>query len=607
MQVHSSSSVSDGLGWNYLPERDCNRGAPLRLQPHMTRDYQPGIYVNKSLILKSYYSVPHVSCIEGFHFQRDTEEEQPLQIEISGISFQQTTIKFEDYSDVKIFNCSFRNSSTALAINIRKSANLTLDIQGMSLFRHNSACIEITLFDNIKIKDRYVAIRVNDTHFLENGYDRGGRSKVGVIKLTADVAKPTSRMHLDVFCCKVKCIANRGSFTINNIATAITREIYSNVQLNYNKGTWSRASQAEGLYHSRAMNVRVTFLDVLCFNNTLLRCITVTSHDFQIKIETSQFTGQSAIKRNGGCLSLEAYGRLSLVILNTTFSRNKANTGGVIYITCSNGIVNLNFIDVNFSQCSSKNYGCAVSVGLRHCQRLSPYKLSANFRNVKVMHCSGVVSYDQCRSVYIMSKSGNVRIDRSAWSDNLQNTCGTLFMGANGGKFDVEIFNSIFVDNGATKRTGAVVSLLAFRNHSGSATIINTSFINEKKRQSTAMEISAKYHVKLLNVTTSSYWVGLKVHLMEPKDAVNTFVDNCKFIDNIKDIYIYLRESNRIQLVVKNTILVSAPTTESGYALRIVILQRWVTFSRVSIYLYNNTFNSKPSSSIALFFKGEKM
>ena len=148
-------------------------------------------------------------------------------------------LKFEDYSDVKMFNCSFRDSSTALAINIRKSTNLTLDIQGMSLFRNNSACIKITLFDNIKIKDRYVAVRVNDTHFLENGYYRGGRSKVGAIKLTADVAKPASRMNLDVFCCNVKCIANRGSFIINNVSTAVTREIYKNVQLTYNKGTLS--------------------------------------------------------------------------------------------------------------------------------------------------------------------------------------------------------------------------------------------------------------------------------------------------------------------------------------------------------------------------------
>ena len=574
----------------------------------MTRDFYPGIYVNKSLILKSYYSVPNVSCIEGFHFQRATEEEQPLQIEISGISFQQTTMKFEDYSDVKIFNCSFRDSSTALAINIRKSTNLTLDIQGMSLFRNNSACIEITLFDNIRIKDRYVAVRVNDTNFLENGYNRGGPSEDGVIKLTTHVAKPASRMHLDIFCCKVKCIANRGSFIINNITTAVTREIYKNVELKYNKGTSTRASQADGLYYSRAMNVRATFLNVLCLKNTRLRCIAVISHDVEIEIETSKLTGQS-INTNGGCLSLEVYGQLSLGIFNTTFSRNKAKTGGAIYINCPNGIVNLNFTDVNFSRCSSEKYGCAVSVGRskQQRQRLSPYKLSANFRNVKVMQCSGLVSSDKCRSVCILLQSGNLRIDRSTWSENLQNTSGALFMVAGGGKVDVEISDSIFMDNGATKRNGAVVSLLALKNHSGNVDIVNTSFINRKKRQSTAMQISAKYHIKLFNVTASRYWVGLEVQLVEPKDVVNICVDNCKFIENIKDIYVNVRESNRIQLIVKNVIFVSALTTESGYAIRIVIPHmRTVTFSKVSINLDNNTFDSKPSSGIALFFKGEK-
>ena len=244
----------------------------------------------------------------------------------------------------------------------------------------------------------------------------------------------------------------------------------------------------------------------------------------------------------------------------------------------------------------------------KHRQRLSPYKLSANFKNVKVVHCSGLVSYDKCRSVYILLQSGNLRIERSTWSDNLENTSGALFMGASlEVKSMCEISDSIFMDNGATKRNGAVVSLLALKNHSGNADIVNTSFINKKKRQSTAMQISAKYHIKLFNVTASRYWVGLEVQLVKPKDVVNICVDNCKFIENIKDIYIYLRESNRIQLIVKNTIFVSALTTESGYAIRIVIPHmRTVTFSRVSINLDNNTFDSKPSSGIALFFKGEK-
>ena len=467
-------------------------------------------------------------------------------------------------------------------------------------------CFGLILFLRKTRRDRYIAVRVNHTYFLENGNHRSGRSKVGVIKLTADVAKPASRMYLNIFCCKVKCITNRGSFIINNIATAVTKEIYKNVQVNYNNGTLSRASQADGLYYSRAMNVRATFLDVRCFKNTGLRCITVKSHDVKIEIETSQLTGQSAINTNGGCLSLEAYGRVSLGIFNTTFSRNKAKAGGAIYINCPNGTVNLNFTDVNFSRCSSKKYGCAVSVG-RTKHRRNPYKLSVNFKNVKFVHCSGLMSYDKCQGVYLSLQSGNLRIERSTWSDNLKNTGGAFFMGATGGKVDVKISDSIFMDNSATKRRGAVVSLLALKNHSGNADIVNTSFINKKKRQSTAMQISAKYHIKLFNVTASRYWVGLEVQLAKLKDVVNIFVDNCKFIENIKDIYIYLRESNRIQLILKNTIFVSTLTTESGYAIRIVIpYLRTVTFSRVSINLDNNTFDSKPSSGIALFCKGEK-
>ena len=121
------------------------------------------------------------------------------------------------------------------------------------------------------------------------------------------------------------------------------------------------------------------------------------------------------------------------------------------------------------------------------------------------------------------------------------------------------------------------------------------------------MQISAKYHIKLFNVITSRYRVGLKVQLTKSKNVVDIFVDNCKFIDNIKDIFTYLRGPNTSQLTIKNTLFMSALATESGYALRIVFPQmRTNTFSRVSINLDNNTFDSKPSTCVALFFKGEK-
>jgi len=89
----------------------------------------------------------------------------------------------------------------------------------------------------------------------------------------------------------------------------------------------------------------------------------------------------------------------------------------------------------------------------------------------------------------------------------LERTSGALFVGASRGKVDVRIFDSIFVDNGATKRNGAVVSIFPLKNHSGHADIVNTFFINKKGSQSTAMKIIAKYDIKLFNVTTSRYWV----------------------------------------------------------------------------------------------------
>ena len=579
----------------------------------VARDHHPGIYISKNLSMKSSFSVPRISCIDGFHFQKSDWKEQPLQFEISGIIFEKTTLTFEDCSNVKIFNCSFHESLVALTIHIRKVTRFSLDIRGSSLFWNNSLCVHFVLSDDIRTQDRYAVINVTDTHFLENGHHSGGLSRVGVIEVT-DKGKTSGRLYLDVFCNNVKCIRNRGSFLNNDIVTAVTRELYKNVQLNFNQGILSRFSDSNSdpvgsLYSSQAMKLSATFIDVHCIHNMLLRCIAVTSDDIEIEIQTSQFIGQSAKNAHGGCVFLKSNGYVSLAISDTTFSRNKAKAGGAISINCSNGIVKLNFTNVDFTRCSSQIYGCAVLVGqVQYREKLSPYKLFANFTNVQVKRCSGTDSNHnhRCKSIYLLLKNGAVNVKNSTWSDNLKATAGALFVGARGGKVDVDVVDCTFVDNGAPKRS-AVLSLLTLKTHSGNVMIVNTSFINKKKRQVEAMRISGSYQMKLLDITCMRFWSGLFTQLMGSRSVAKIYIDRCKFINNIKDAYIYLRDPSLVQLIIKSTILTSKLLAESGYALRIVIPPlRNVNISNAVIKLENNIFESKPSTGLALFFKGIK-
>ena len=615
-QVKRGGSVHlDGTGTEQYPY-DCSLYA--------ARDYRPGICINKSLSFKSYNSAPHVSCMGGFYFQNYPGKQQKLTFEMSGIVFLQTPLRFEDCSDVKILNCSFRDGSTALTIYIRKITNFTLDIRGWSLFWNNSLCIQLILFYDTTIQDRYVAVNVIDTYFLENGLHIRGRSEIGVIKiLAADVAKGPSKLQLDISCYKVTCIGNHGYFIYNNIGTAVTREIYNNITLKHNQATSSDFSVAKpksvrSLYHSLAKVVFAKFIAVNCVNNTLVRCITVLSDHAKIYVQNSQFLGQSIAMVNslGGCLLLKSNSYVSLAISDTTFTRNKAKAGGAIYVNCRNGIVKLNFINVRFTRCSSIKYGCALFVISKQASQpksnLSPYgKLDVTFRKVQVKLCSGITRHGKCRAVVLLVKRGTVNVEKSLWSDNLQSANGALFVEARGGRVDVQILHCIFMDNGATKRTGAVIGLLASKIHSGNATIVNNSFINNNARQSKAIEISGKYHIKLANLTVVNYWMGLNIPFPGPwKGEVSIYIDNCKFIDNIKDIYIYLRDPNSVQVVIQNTFLTTSHKTEIGeanYALRVVIPPlKNIKASSAVIKLDNNTFDSKPSSGFALFFKGTK-
>ena len=591
--------------------------SPYDCSASETTDYHPGIYVTKSLSMKSYYSVPYVNCVEGIYFEKNPETRKALRFELTGIVFQQTALIFEDCSFVKIYNCSFNSGLTPLNFYLKKGTNFSLDIGGSSGFRNNSLCIKFLLFNDIENYHRHIEINIADTYFYENRFYNGSKpTDQGAIKLTTDVSEPVSLLHLEVSCYRVTFTGSLGSFLKNNIAKAVTKEMYNHVQLEYNEAVPSYSSGTkpkllvDSLYSSRAKKIHARFIGVRCIHNNLMRCITIKSNEADVQIQDSQFTGQSTVNASGTCVFLECSGNASLTVYNTTFEKNNAKEGGGLYVNCPRGILRLKLIDVNFTRCFSRRYGCAVMVG-RPRQNLSnsvtiPKWLHVSFRNVQ-FKSNGNNSRGSCISVYILLKSGTVEIDKCTWSDN-STTNGFLFWGATGNTSDVTISNSIFLNNGTKRASGAIIRLEALNSHLGNATILNSSLAGSKHKQNQAMPISPKYHIKLKNVSAVRYENALVVLLTRPaKNAVNVLVDNCKFVNNSKDMYIYLRDPNSVQLIIKNTAFIGSLITGISYAILFVIPPlKNISVSTAIVTLDNNTFHSRPSSCFALFFQGKK-
>ena len=103
----------------------------------------PGIYnyVNKSLIVRGFYSIQHVSCAKGFRVQL------PVVLVLSGIAFQQTPLNCYDCQRITIHNCSFHKASRALAIKIQNITSFQLDFKGSSTFQNNSKFISFLLLN----------------------------------------------------------------------------------------------------------------------------------------------------------------------------------------------------------------------------------------------------------------------------------------------------------------------------------------------------------------------------------------------------------------------------------------------------------------------------
>ena len=582
-----------------------------------------GIIINKNLTMKASYSTPHVFCVEGFHFQKTNGEQQTLRLQLSGIAFWTTPLVFEDWHQVQIINCSFQNTPRALNIHIHSIISFRLDIEGFSSFHNNSQCIKLLLLEYVGNRSPLIAINISGTHFEQNGLYGIQRSERGVMKIASSDHKAFKQVDVHVFCEKVKCNKNEGPFLNLNVSTAITNETYKDLELKFNKLPSRKTSSdkkpklaVHSLYFSLARKTRAKFINLLCRKNPSVQCIKTQSDEADVDIQEAYFHKQSTLKIAGSCISIEAGIRASLRILNSTFKDNEADFGGSLFVDSPDGFLYVNITNVRFTTCKAMDYGCAIAIGKPF--KSSPQKLHLNLRNVTIEHWKG--KNHKCTAVHVLLKSGNVTAEESKFHKKTRTTVGGAFfyVVTTGGKSNVTISKCSFQDGVALgiAREGFVIKVVARNGNAGIVTIADSSIINNaiaKKKK--ALFISPKYRIRLVNVTLIAFRCGFHGVSSAPKNIsflVDISIDNCTFINNVYDVKLQIYDPTFAKVLIKNTLFISSSNETmknngQTYAVGILIppLKRNIS-STAAIELDNNTFHSRPSSYLVLFFKGDK-
>lgn len=595
-----------------------------------SRPDSSGIIINKNLTMIAFHSTPHVFCVKGIHFHKTNDEQQALRLELSGIAFWTTPLTFEDWHQVQIINCSFHDTPGALSIQVHNIITFRLVIEGFSSFHNNSQCIKVLLLDYVGNESPFIAVNISGTHFEQNGLYGPQSSERGVMKIASSDHKALKQVDVHVFCEKVKCSKNEGPFLNLNVSTAITNETYKDLELRFNKlPSWKTSLDKKpklavhSLYFSLARKTRAKFVNLKCRNYRSVQCIKTQSDEADVDIHGAYFLKQdtSRLKTAGSCISIEANMRASLRILNSTFKDNEADFGGSLFVDSPDGFLYVNITNVKFATCKAKMYGCAITIGkpLRngYHNESSPQKLHLNLRNVTIEHWKG--NRHKCTAVHVLLQHGNITVQESTFHKKTKTAVGgALLVVTTGGKSNVTISKCSFKDGVVLgkAREGFFIKVVAGNGNAGIVTIADSSIINnanEKKKE--ALFISPKFRIRLVNITLIAFRCGFHVVSSAPAKIsflVDISIDNCTFINNVYDVKLQIYDPKFAKVLIKNTLFISSSNEtmkHSGqtYAVGILIppLKHNIS-SRAVIELDNNTFHSRPSSYLVLFFKGDK-
>ena len=607
--VKAIHQVASG-GRIYLDGTGTER-TPYQCSPVMAHEQHPGTVVQKSLRMEGWRALPHISCFRGFHFiMTSTSMSGVRAIALSGVAFRQTPLMFQDCEIVTIANCSFEDTAIALYVQIRNNIRMQLNIQRSSFVKNNISCVEIVLINNAQDQDRFVAVNISETNFMENGMDKR-RFARGVVTIRSLTTLPSS-VQVQISCLKITSVNNVGYFMNLDLPSAVTSEIYNDVRLFNNtlsdlvKTSTGQTTQhvVDSLYNSYTRKTLVKFSNVKCCQNHLLRCIKTHSEEAQVEIRNSSFVGQRLTNDRGGAIFFNSTAHGSVVIFNSSFRRNVARGGGALFAHSKNGILRLNITNVNFTECASeKNMaGCAILVEVNMAK--------ITFRKIRLHNCFGL--YSECDVILLKLFNGEVIIKDSSLKNNTQSITDVLAVKNIGGLVNVTISGCTFLYNFVE---GNVVTCFSLYSTAGILTMVKSVISGQEKSgiMSDAIFASSEFHINLTNIELTSHRRALFINGSVPgaySDAypLNVKIYNCTFLENVHDMVVNLPDPSQVELAIKNTIFSSRQIISGSFGLLILARPSQILTSipNAVIELDNVTFDSKPCNMINLLFQGKK-
>ena len=564
---------------------------------------QPDLNIKKSLNIIGFL-LPLVYCEGGFHFQEDNDERR-IQVKLSGIVFKRTSLSFEDCQRVTIDNCTFRDGSEVLNVYLQNVSTFQLDITGYSLFQNNSLCLMLLFQENVRNKSRFVTVNINNTNFIRNGYHFESPFHRGGLQILSKERNAIKMEHINISCNGVKFVHNTGFFIDLYVPNVLTNETYKDLNLTFNKSP----RYTNTLYYSIAKKPHVKFIALQCSSNPSSRCIKIRSDKAEVDIQGSLFNNIFQ------ALYLDSRICASLRIFRSRFITINAASDGSLFATSSRGFLRINITSVLFRTCKAKKYGCVIVIGKpkeghgrRHNESI-PDELYFTLRDVTIEQWAGRNS--KCSAVYILHKGGTVTIEDSRfYKKRLTSVDGALNVKTIGGKSNITVSNCSFIDKCVYKRRAIAFQIVASNGNAGSVVISNSRFISSGKKQK-ALLLSPKYRMRLVNITVISFRSGFQVLSSPARNdtfPIDIYVDKCTFVNNIFDMLLTLLDRTSVYVSIQNTIFISTETIfRKSYAIRLNIPPLKNISSTIAVIkLDNDTFNSKPSSNFALFFKGKK-
>lgn len=423
---HNDRVLLDGTLTKSSPY-NCTTGKPRRV----LFEGNGSISIHISLEITAMSSPAYVSCEKLLQFIGLPSRGKTMNVNISGIVFVNTSLKFVD-SSVSFVHCSFLQAVNQIEITLAFQQTASLEVES-SIFFNNTGCIRVELTRHTT----NVAIKLNKVRFLQNSpfleQEGGGISIYSKMQIEA------KKVSVSLSCKNTVFSGNTGPLITNNANVSESNEVYQDVKFLRNYGL--NRSAGESLYFSMAKSIVCIFDNFVSTGNTNSRCVEFRSCKVKLEVFNSLFGGHTLSSNgSGGVFLVRAKHSMNVIINESYFSGNKADNGGALALYSTEAIINLIVLKSNFTKNSAARYGGVLLVESKrepvnfrasHSTWLAnraEFCGSAVFiapcskTTVIVERCKFISNYvDRCYGNFVLNSTvGLIQVSHTEWRRNSQ-------------------------------------------------------------------------------------------------------------------------------------------------------------------------------------------